>query len=121
MEFLEEEEGDEFLEEAIICPVPGCLNKGHIFKKYNIYVTHYTGSWRIFFYVHLPKSERDRNTRHFKRVHLTQYNPPLTGKLTENAKFIDPENFKKPSKRHIKKNENRPSLSDFKGGRNVTI
>lgn len=44
MEFLEEEEGDEFLEEAIICPVPGCLNKGHIFKKYNIYVTHYTGS-----------------------------------------------------------------------------
>lgn len=49
MEFLEEEEGDEFLEEAIICPVPGCLNKGHIFKKYNIYVTHYTGSWRVFF------------------------------------------------------------------------
>lgn len=44
MEFLEEEEGDEFLEEGIICPVPGCLNKGHIFKKYNIYVTHYTGS-----------------------------------------------------------------------------
>lgn len=43
-EFLEEEEGDEFLEEGIICPVPGCLNKGHIFKKYNIYVTHYTGS-----------------------------------------------------------------------------
>lgn len=76
-----------------------------------------------FFYVHLPNiySERDRNTRHFKRVHLTQYNPPLTGTLTENAKFIDPENFKKPSKRYIKKNENRPSLSDFKGGRNVTI
>lgn len=44
IEFLEEEEGDEFLEEGIICPVPGCLNKGHIFKKYNIYVTHYTGS-----------------------------------------------------------------------------
>lgn len=54
-------------------------------------------------------------------MHLTQYNPPLTGKLTENAKFIDPENFKKPSKRYIKKNENGPSISDFKGGRNVTI
>lgn len=71
MEFLEEEEGDEFLEEAIICPVPGCLNKGHIFKKYNIYVTHYTGSWRIFL-MFTCQSERDRNTRHFKRVHLTQ-------------------------------------------------
>lgn len=55
MEFLEEEKGDEFLEEAIICPVPGCLNKGHIFKKYNIYVTHYTGSWRIFFMFTCPK------------------------------------------------------------------
>lgn len=54
-------------------------------------------------------------------MHLTHYNPPLTGKLTENAKFIDPENFKKPSKRYIKKNENGSSLSDFKGGRNVTI
>lgn len=49
-------------------------------------------------------------------MHLTHYNPPLTGKLTENAKFIDPENFKKPSKRYIKKNENSPASQILKEG-----
>lgn len=43
--------GDEFLEKGIICPVPGCLNKGHIFKKYNIYVTHYNRLLKNFFFI----------------------------------------------------------------------
>lgn len=43
MEFFEEEEGGEFLEEGIICFVFGCFNKGYIFKKYNIYVIYYIG------------------------------------------------------------------------------
>lgn len=43
------------------------------------------------------------------------------GKLMEYVKFIDFENFKKLSKRYIKKNENGFSILDFKGWRNVII
>lgn len=50
--------GDEFLKEGIICPVPGCLNKGHIFKKYNIYVTHYNRFLENFFLYSLAQYEK---------------------------------------------------------------
>lgn len=54
-------------------------------------------------------------------MYFIYYNLFFIGKLMENVKFIDFEKFKKLSKRYIKKNENRYSFLDFKGGRNVII
>lgn len=40
MEFLDKE-GDELLVEGMVCPVSGCVNGKHVFKKYNNYIGHF--------------------------------------------------------------------------------
>lgn len=104
MQFLDEE-GDEFPEEGMICPVPACTNGKHLFKKYNNYIAHFDRFHKknIFIYscpiCKVKDARKSEITRHFKRIHPTHETPALIGKLTNNIKFIDPGTFKKPRKR----------------------
>lgn len=105
MDFLDEEEGDEFPVEGMVCPVPGCVNGKHVFRKYNNYIAHFDRFHKrnIFIYsCPISKVKDARKTeiiRHFKRIHPAHGTPSLIGKLTENNKFIDLGTFKKPRKR----------------------
>lgn len=105
MEFLDEEEGDEFPEEGMICPVPGCTNGKHIFKKYNNYIAHFDRFHKRNIYIYtcpickVKDAKKTEIVRHFKRSHPSHSPPSIIGKLSENNKFVDPGNFKKPRKR----------------------
>uniref|UniRef100_K1PXX1 Uncharacterized protein n=1 Tax=Magallana gigas TaxID=29159 RepID=K1PXX1_MAGGI len=41
MDFPDEEEDDEIPEEGMVCPVPGCINGKHLFRKYINYIAHF--------------------------------------------------------------------------------
>lgn len=120
MEFLDEEEGDEFPVEGMICPVPGCINGKHIFKKYNNYIAHFDRFHKKNIYIYscpickVKDAKKTEIVRHFKRNHLSHSPPSLIGKLTENNKFIDPGNFKSPGRGSITKSVHGPSSSGGK-------
>lgn len=100
----------------MICPVPGCTNGKHLFKKYNNYIAHFDRFHRRNIFIHscpickVKDARKSEIIRHFKRIHSTHVTPSLIGKLTGNNKFIYPGTFKKPRKRIHREERERAQL-----------
>ena len=101
----EEEEGEEWPEGGMCCPVSNCPNGNHHFKNLGNYLPHYNRfhQKKIMLY-HCPickvkDAKKSEITRHFKRNHKNKEIGCITGKVVENKKYVNPGDFKKPRKR----------------------